>query len=162
QLRSIASKVHMRDEATRAGGVRAGLTALFVGESGTGKTMAAQILGADLDRPVLEVDLVAALSPDHDAPPEVVDRLFPPAAREHAIVVFDGVRSFVGKRGARIETAELLERATKHGGLVIFTWRPSGSIDLWLPEQVDFLVELPFPAARARSEIWRRELPADA
>jgi hypothetical protein len=163
QLRTIAAKVRMHSEATRAGGVRRGMTALFVGGSGTGKTMAAQILGADLDRPVLEVDLVDALSTDEGDAADVLDRVFEAAGREHAIVVFDGVRSLVGRRArGRIDTAELLGRASKHDGLVIFTWRPTGSIDLWLPEQVDFLVELPFPAARARSEIWRRELPADA
>jgi ATPase family associated with various cellular activities (AAA) len=163
QLRAIAAKVRLHGEATRAGAVRPGLTALFVGASGTGKTMAAQILGSELGRPVLQVDLVSALSAADANASAIVDRVFDAASPEQAIIVFDGVRSFVGRRArAPIETAELLERASKHDGLVIFTWRPSGSIDLWLPDQVDFLVELPFPAARARSEIWRRELPADA
>jgi ATPase family associated with various cellular activities (AAA) len=161
QLRSVASKARTRDEAERAGGVRSGLTALFVGEGGTGKTMAAQIIAAELGRPVLQVDLEGVLGPDVEDPKQLIDRVFEAAAQMHAIIVFDGVRSFVGRRARpRIETSELLVRSQAYPGLVVFTWRPSGTIDLWLPEQVDFLVEFPFPAARARSEIWRRELPA--
>jgi O-antigen/teichoic acid export membrane protein len=159
QLHAIVANVVLGDEGGGATAARPGLSALFVGPGGTGKTLAARVLGSELGRPVLQLDLQIASGLGGAQVRGVLDRVFADAAERRAIVVVDGVGALATPQ---LAASELLQRAKRQPGLVIFTWRPSRSLELWLPEQVDFLVKFPLPAAAARAELWRRALPDDA
>jgi ATPase family associated with various cellular activities (AAA) len=168
-LLTAAAKLRLREQAIRAGAFRRGLMLLFVGESGTGKTLAARILGGELDRPVLQVDLRRASAQDPEAADRLIGRVFAAAEEREAIIVFDGLRSLVGSAtsppqssAVPIRTSQLMEHCERHQGLVIFTWRPVGPLDPLLLERSDWAVEFPFPSGTARSEIWHRNIGSES
>jgi hypothetical protein len=188
-LRAILQKAQLRDSKVPTGvpgtlGSREpGIAVLFVGSPGTGKTMAAQIIAADLGLPVHELDL-AAVSPEGEFE-EIVGRAFNTAANVDAVLVIDGVgpllsRSAVQQHDGLSPTRTrqvdrpvvppaherslpwLLERSYHYPGLVIFTSTVTHALDSSLTERFDLVVNFPFPESDARREIWRKSLPDDA
>jgi ATPase family associated with various cellular activities (AAA) len=188
-LRAIPQRVR-RQEGHDAGGVagsapsgKPGMTALFVGTPGTGKTMAADLIAADLGLRVHKVDL-AVVSSESELE-EIVERAFTAAEDGGAIVVIDGAGPLMGRSPApghdEVNPArtqrrdlslvaparngllpDLLERSYEYPGLVIFTSTVTHGLDLSLTDRFDVVVEFPFPESDARREIWRNSLPEDA
>lgn len=158
RLRAIPGEL-----ATRARGPadRRGLTVLFTGGPGTGKTMAARTLAAELGTHVLELDLVGAVSNDDCGAGELVERVFAAGERSGAVLFFDGAGAFLGAardgRAPELDLTELSERASRYPGVVVFASSAKRTLDQDL-NLFDLSVDFPFPEPDARRKIWRAKL----
>lgn len=155
---------------------RPGLTLLFAGEPGTGKTLAAALLADELRGRMVNLDLLDLSSQDHSEAESQIDRVFVEAERSHALLVFDRADALLDtpspagrtrpKRARERESAadlsRLAERSHGQPGAVVFVSRLTPSLAPSLAEGMDFVVEFPLPWSDERREIWRRLLPADA
>lgn len=174
-LRDIASQVRLRstvhDEwGFAAGGSRGlGISALFAGDSGTGKTMAAEVLAHDLGLALYRVDLSTVVSKYIGETEKNLRRLFDTAEDGGAILLFDEADALFGKRSdvkdshdryANIEVSYLLQRMESYRGLAILTTNMRSALDRSFQRRLRFVVSFPFPAAEQRAEIWRRVFPA--
>ena len=146
-----------------------GLKALFAGESGTGKTMAAQVLARELGLEIYRLDLASIVSKYIGETEKNLDRIFDAAAEgSNAILFFDEADALLGKRSdvsdshdryANIEVAYLLQKMEEHSGAVMLATNFRQNIDEAFLRRLDFVVDFPFPEAEYRAEIWRRMLP---
>jgi AAA+ superfamily predicted ATPase len=176
-LRSISAYLRHRDrvlsewgyEATVAGAV--GLKVLFAGESGTGKTMAAQVLGSELGLDLFRVDLATVVSKYIGETEKNLERIFSAADGSNAILFFDEADALFGKRSevsdahdryANIEVAYLLQRMERYPGAVILATNLRRNIDDAFARRLDFVIDFPFPEPEDRRRIWRLVLPAEA
>lgn len=174
-LRDIA--VHFRQRATvherwgwREKSSRGlGICALFAGPSGTGKTMAAEVLAEDLRLDLYRIDLSAVVSKYIGETEKNLQRIFDAAERGGVILLFDEADALFGKRSevkdshdryANIEIGYLLQRMEAYRGLAILTTNMRSALDPAFLRRLRFVVEFPFPDAAARAEIWRRVFPA--
>jgi DNA polymerase III delta prime subunit len=163
---------------------------LFVGPAGTGKTLAAQIIAADLDLPIQELDLAAEPPQQTAKLKKVAARAFQAAGSDGAILVIDGAGPLlrpppIDEHGpGRLGTGQpaqllgpslgeerkvlerlrsyLLERSDQYDGLVIFTSTVTRGIDPAMAQRFDVVINFPFPDSDLRKELWRRSLPQDA
>jgi len=144
-----------------------GQTALFAGPSGTGKTMAAQVLAAALGRELYRVDLAAVASKYIGETEKNLSRLFEAAADQGVIVFFDEADGLFGKRSevrdahdryANIEVAYLLQRLEDYEGLAILTTNSVDAIDPGFVRRRRNLLEFPAPRPRKRRGFWHRLL----
>ncbi len=176
-LRSISAYLRHRDVVLTAWGYgdavarRLGLTALFAGESGTGKTFAAQVVAADLGLELFRVDLSTTVSKYVGETEKNLDRVFAAAAGSNAILFFDEADALFGKRSgvsdahdryANIEVAYLLQRMEGYEGAVVLATNLRGNIDEAFLRRLDVTVDFPFPEAADRRRIWELVLPAAA
>ena len=145
-----------------------GLKVLFAGESGTGKTMAAQVLGAQLGLDLFRVDLATIVSKYIGETEKNLERIFTAADGSNAILFFDEADALFGKRSevsdshdryANIEVAYLLQRMEAYPGAVILATNFRRNIDDAFVRRLDFLIDFPFPEAEDRRRIWRLVLP---
>jgi ATPase family protein associated with various cellular activities (AAA)/winged helix domain-containing protein len=152
-------------------GTTAGLTALFAGESGTGKTMAAQVIANELGLEVYRVDLAGVVSKYIGETEKNLDRVFAAAEHANAVLLFDEADALFGKRSAvtdardryaNIEIAYLLQRIEGYPGVVILTTNMRQDVDQAFLRRLDFAVDFPVPGPDERVELWRRHLPASA
>ena len=148
-----------------------GLKVLFAGESGTGKTMAAQVLAAELGLDLFRVDLATIVSKYIGETEKNLDRIFDAADGSNAILFFDEADALFGKRSevsdshdryANIEVAYLLQRMEQYPGAVILATNFRRNIDDAFIRRLDFVIDFPFPEAEDRKRIWRLLLPAEA
>jgi hypothetical protein len=148
-----------------------GVTALFWGPSGTGKTMAAQAIAGALDTDLYVVDLARVISKYIGETEKNLDAVFDEADRAGVALLFDEADALFAKRGevrdahdryANIECAYLLQRLDDFGGLAVLTTNLRQNIDNAFLRRLRFAVEFPRPDARAREAIWRQCLPASA
>jgi hypothetical protein len=148
-----------------------GVTALFAGPSGTGKTMAAEVLAAELGLDLLRVDLSAVVDKYIGETEKNLRRVFDAAEQSGAVLFFDEADALFGKRTevrdshdryANIEIDYLLQRMEQHAGLAILATNRKAVLDRAFLRRLRFLVDFPFPAADGRLRIWRRALPAAA
>jgi hypothetical protein len=148
-----------------------GTTALFSGPSGTGKTLAAEVLAAGLGLDLYRIDLSAVVSKYIGETEKNLRRVFDAAEDGGAVLLFDEADALFGKRSqvkdshdryANIEVAYLLQRMEEYRGLAILTTNLREAIDLAFLRRIRFVVEFPFPDAALRAEIWRRVFPAQA
>jgi len=148
-----------------------GVAALFSGQSGTGKTMAARAIGHALGRGVFAVDLSRVVSKYIGETEKNLDQVFYEAEQAGAILLFDEADALFGKRSevkdahdryANIETAYLLQRMEAFGGLAILTTNFGQNLDRAFMRRLRFVVEFPMPDAAAREKIWRQCLPPQA
>jgi hypothetical protein len=175
-LRTIA--VHVRRRAMVydgwgfAGTSRRGLGigALFTGPSGTGKTMAAEVLALDLGLDVYRIDLSAVVSKYIGETEKNLSRLFGAAEASGAILLFDEADAIFGKRSevrdshdryANLEVSYLLQRIESYRGLAILTTNLDKNLDQAFLRRLRFVVQFPFPGPVERREIWRRIFPAE-
>jgi hypothetical protein len=145
-----------------------GISALFAGPSGTGKTMAAEVIARDLRLDLYRVDLSAVVSKYIGETEKNLRRVFDAAEEGGAILLFDEADALFGKRSevkdshdryANIEVSYLLQRIETYRGLAILTTNLKGSLDPAFIRRVRFVVQFPLPGADARREIWRRIFP---
>ncbi|MER5597112.1 AAA family ATPase [Streptomyces sp. NPDC002265] len=148
-----------------------GISALFTGPSGTGKTMAAEVLARHLEIDLYRVDLSATVSKYIGETEKNLRRLFDAAEPGGAILFFDEADSLFGKRSqvndshdryANIEVSYLLQRMEAYQGLAILATNLRRSLDTAFLRRLRFIVPFAFPDARERREIWARALPAAA
>lgn len=144
------------------------VTALFSGASGTGKTMAAQIIAADLGVLVYHVDLSQTVSKYIGETEKQLDRVFGEAEAASACVVFDECEAIFGKRTevkdahdryANIESAFLLQRLESFRGCAILTTNLKQNLDPAFVRRLRFVVEFPAPDAAQREIIWGKAFP---
>ncbi len=171
-LRAIASGLlaGRRDNGGSSGSAPGPLV-LFAGPVGTGKTMAARIIGSQLRMPILEVDTTALRAKDRPGLEQMVGRLFATAKAENAILYLEHADEILGDRPlpsahqvrpGTLTAPYLFERAERHTGLVIFASTLKGRIDTAFQKQFSSVVEFPFPDRAARERIWHQLLPQDA
>jgi hypothetical protein len=148
-----------------------GLKTLFAGESGTGKTMAAQVLARDLGLELFRIDLATVISKYIGETEKNLDRIFGAAEGSNAILFFDEADALFGKRSevsdshdryANIEVAYLLQKMEGYSGAVILATNFRHNIDEAFLRRLDFVIDFPFPEAEDRGRIWRLVLPDEA
>jgi hypothetical protein len=174
-LRSVAA--HVRQRAVvyqkwgfeRQGQRGLGISALFCGASGTGKTMAAEVLANELRLDLFRIDLSAIVNKYIGETEKNLRRVFDAAEESGAILLFDEADALFGKRSevkdahdryANIEVSYLLQRIEAYRGLAILTSNMKQAIDGAFLRRIRFVVQFPFPDAAQRMEIWRRIFPA--
>jgi hypothetical protein len=148
-----------------------GLKVLFAGESGTGKTMSAQVLAAELGLELFRVDLATIVSKYIGETEKNLDRIFGAAEGSNAILFFDEADALFGKRSeisdshdryANIEVAYLLQKMEGYPGAVILATNYRRNIDEAFVRRLDFVIDYPFPEADDRERIWALVLPESA
>ncbi|NJL86176.1 MAG: ATP-binding protein [Leptolyngbyaceae cyanobacterium SM1_1_3] len=146
-----------------------GISTLFAGPSGTGKTLAAEVLASDLKLDLYRVDLSTVVSKYIGETEKNLRRIFDAAETGGAILLFDEADALFGKRSevkdshdryANMEVAYLLQRIESYRGLAILTTNLKSSLDQAFLRRIRFIVQFPFPDAKQRAEIWRRIFPA--
>jgi hypothetical protein len=147
-----------------------GVSALFAGPSGTGKTTAAEILARELRLDLYRIDLSAVVSKYIGETEKNLRRLFDAADEGGAILFFDEADALFGKRSevkdshdryANIEVSYLLQRMEAYRGLAILTTNQRQALDSAFLRRLRFVVQFPFPDAAQRAEIWRRIFPGE-
>ena len=147
-----------------------GIGALFAGPSGTGKTMAAEVLARELRLDLYRIDLSSVVSKYIGETEKNLRRVFDAAEAGGAILLFDEADALFGKRSevkdshdryANIEVGYLLQRMEAYRGLAILTTNMKGALDAGFLRRLRFVVQFTFPDAKRRAEIWRRVFPAE-
>ncbi len=148
-----------------------GLSALFSGVPGTGKTMAAAIIARDLQMDLYKVDLSGVVSKYIGETEKNLSRIFQEAETSNAILFFDEADALFGKRTevsdahdryANIETSYLLQTIEQYNGIVILATNLRDNMDDAFTRRLRFLVEFPFPDEGQRLGIWKRHFPPEA
>jgi hypothetical protein len=148
-----------------------GVSALFTGESGTGKTMAAEVLAGELKSDLYRIDLSAVVSKYIGETEKNLNRVFRAAEEGGVLLLFDEADALFGKRSdvrdshdryANIEVSYLLQRMEAYKGLAILTTNLKSTLDRAFQRRLRFTVHFPFPDAAQREAIWMRIFPAKA
>jgi ATP-dependent 26S proteasome regulatory subunit len=175
-LREIAAHVRQRAKVYETWGFAQkcarglGISALFSGSSGTGKTMAAEVLANELRLDLYRIDLSQVVSKYIGETEKNLRRVFDAAEEGGAILLFDEADALFGKRSevkdshdryANIEISYLLQRMEAYRGLAILTTNMKEAIDSAFLRRIRFTVHFPFPDLARREEIWRRIFPAE-
>ncbi|VEP14157.1 ATPase central domain-containing protein [Hyella patelloides LEGE 07179] len=147
-----------------------GITALFSGPSGTGKTLAADVLARELHLDLYKIELSSVVSKYIGETEKNLERIFDAAESGGVILLFDEADSIFGKRSdvkdskdshANTQVSYLLQRMEAYSGLAILTTNFPNNMDSAFLRRLRFVVPFPFPSAIQRSEIWRRVFPTD-
>ncbi|MEJ2404030.1 MAG: ATP-binding protein, partial [Candidatus Thiodiazotropha sp.] len=145
-----------------------GLASLFAGESGTGKTLAAEVLAHELGLALYRIDLSAVISKYIGETEKNLRKVFDAAEDIGAILLFDEADALFGKRSevkdshdryANIEVSYLLQRMEAYRGLAILTTNHKTALDTAFSRRLRFVVNFPFPDAAQREAIWRGVFP---
>src|SRR6201988_292622 len=145
-----------------------GISALFAGDSGTGKTMAAEVIANDLRLNLYRIDLSAVVSKYIGETEKNLRRLFDAAEDGGAILFFDEADALFGKRSevkdshdryANIEINYLLQRMEAYQGLAILATNMKSALDEAFMRRLRFVVNFPFPGIKERKLIWQKALP---
>lgn len=173
-LREIVARVRQRAKVYDNWGFAAksarglGISALFAGASGTGKTMAADAIAKELRLDLYRIDLSSVISKYIGETEKNLRRVFDSAEVGGCILLFDEADALFGKRSdvkdshdryANIEVSYLLQRMEAYRGLAILTTNLKDSLDRAFLRRLSFFVEFPFPNVADREEIWRRTFP---
>ncbi|MEV5986942.1 ATP-binding protein [Streptomyces sp. NPDC052051] len=176
-LREIVAHVRQRPTVHQEWGFAAtlrrglGVTALFAGGSGTGKTLAAEVMAKELGLDLFVVDLSQVVSKYIGETEKNLRQVFDAAERGGALLLFDEADALFGKRSevkdshdryANLEVSYLLMRMEAYRGLAILTTNMKQALDTAFLRRIRFVVDFPFPAEHERAEIWRRVLPPQA
>lgn len=145
-----------------------GLTAMFTGPPGTGKTMTAQVLAKDLGLDLYRVDLSRVMSKYIGETEKNLSRLFDEAQASGAVLFFDEADALFGKRSevkdahdryANVEIGYLLQRMEEHEGVAILATNRVGDLDEAFLRRFHFLLDFPMPDAAYRLRLWQGMLP---
>jgi ATP-dependent 26S proteasome regulatory subunit len=177
QLQEIADQVAHRAHVYETWGFGAklsrgrGINALFAGPSGTGKTMAAEVLANHLKLDLYRIDLAGVVSKYIGETEKNLKKVFDAAEQSGAILFFDEADALFGKRTevkdshdryANIEVNYLLQRMEDYRGLAILATNRKSSLDHAFLRRLRFLVDFPFPRADSRQLIWQKVFPVQA
>ena len=177
QLRELCVRVACRDAVVDGWGFGArlarggGVNALFSGPSGTGKTMAAEVIAGALGVDLFRVDLAGIVSKYIGETEKNLDRVFAAAELANGIVFFDEADALFGKRSevhdshdryANIEISYLLQKMEQFDGVAILATNLRGNLDDAFLRRLAFAVHFPFPDACYRERIWRGIWPPHA
>ena len=173
QLRSIAGRVRQRGRVLddwRLGGRASrgqGVTTLFAGDSGTGKTMSAEVVAGSLGLDLYVIDLSTVVDKYIGETEKNLDRIFVEAERVNGVLLFDEADAIFGKRSevkdardryANVEVAYLLQRMEQFEGLAVLTTNLRANVDEAFLRRIDVLVEFPVPDAHSRAQLWAKHL----
>lgn len=145
-----------------------GISALFAGESGTGKTMASEVLANELKLDLYRIDLSQVVNKYIGETEKNLKRIFDAAEDGGAILLFDEADALFGKRSdvkdshdrySNIEVSYLLQRMEAYRGLAILTTNMKSALDKAFLRRIRFVVQFPYPDASLRAEIWKRVFP---
>jgi len=149
-----------------------GLSVLFSGHPGVGKTMSGTVLARRLGLDIYEIDLSQVMSKWLGETEKNLAELFDAAEPGHVVLLFNEADSLFGKRTsdvkssndryANLETNYLLQRLERFGGLAILTTNLAGAIDPAFKRRFSYDVYFSFPSVEMRAELWRRTLPTAA
>jgi len=148
-----------------------GVTALFSGGPGTGKTLVASAIANDLGMDLYRVDLSRIMSKWIGETEQNLAKLFDAAEDGHAIILFDEADSLFAKRTevrtsvdryANLEVNYLLQRLDTFEGIAILTTNFGTAIDSAFKRRLSFRLTFPFPDEDMREQIWKKHLPDDA
>jgi AAA+ superfamily predicted ATPase len=177
QLREITAQLRHRATVHDDWGFAArqsrglGLSALFAGDSGTGKTLAAEAIAHEAGLDLYRVDLSATVSKYIGETEKNLAQLFDAAERCGAVLLFDEADALFGQRSevrdshdryANLEVAYLLQRIEHYPGLAILTSNMKSVLDRAFLRRLRFVVQFPFPDAALRARLWQRALPPQA
>lgn len=174
QLSEILMAAKHRDTVLEQGfaskvGYGTGVSALFCGHSGTGKTMAAEVIAGQLGVDLIKVDLSTVVNKYIGETEKNLSRIFDLAEADAGVLFFDEADALFGKRSAvtdskdrhaNIEVAYLLQRLENHPGLVILATNNRNHLDDAFSRRFTFITRFNFPDATLREQMWRRIWPA--
>jgi hypothetical protein len=144
-----------------------GVRALFIGESGTGKTLAASYIATQLCAPLYRVDLSAVMNKYIGESEKNLSKVLDMAAANDVVLLFDEADSLFGRRSEGKDTGErfanmlthfLLTRLENHPGIVILTTNNRERIDKAFSRRLDFIIEFPTPNFNERVDLWQSHL----
>jgi hypothetical protein len=173
-LREVAMHVRQRMKVYKTWGFATkssrglGISALFAGPSGTGKTMASEVLANELQLDLYRIDLSSVVSKYIGETEKNLRRVFDAAEEGGVILLFDEADALFGKRSevkdshdryANIEISYLLQRMEAYRGLAILTTNMKDALDDAFLRRIRFIVQFPFPDAKQREEIWQSIFP---
>jgi AAA+ superfamily predicted ATPase len=176
QLREICNHVKYRDRVYGDWGfgrklaLGKGLAVLFAGPSGTGKTMAAGIIAAELGLDLYKIDLSTVISKYIGETEKNLSRVFEEAETSNAILFFDEADALFGKRSevrdshdryANVEVGYLLQRMEEYEGVAILATNLRKNMDDAFVRRLHFTVDFPFPDEEDRHRIWEGIWPQD-
>ncbi|MFI6151198.1 AAA family ATPase [Kitasatospora sp. NPDC051170] len=171
RLRELVLRARHRDQVLgswrmRPGGGRGhGVIALFAGESGTGKTMSAEVVAAELGMELYVVDLSTVVDKYVGETEKNLERVFTEAAQVNAVLLFDEADALFGKRSqvkdahdrhANVETAYLLQRLESFDGIAVLTTNLRANLDEAFTRRIDVIAEFPLPDETQRRLLWDR------
>jgi SpoVK/Ycf46/Vps4 family AAA+-type ATPase len=177
QLREICIRVATRDEIGRDWADRCvharttGVTALFVGPSGTGKTLSAEAVAHELGLDLYRIDLAGIVSKYIGETEKNLDRVFASAENANAVLFFDEADALFGKRSevkdahdryANIEIAYLLQKMEQFDGLAVLATNLKQNLDEAFARRLTFTVTFPFPEEPERRKLWEQLWPPRA
>jgi hypothetical protein len=169
QLREVADRALHRERvlvewSMRPGGGRGhGVTALFAGDSGTGKTMSAEVIAAELGLDLYAVDLATVVDKYVGETEKNLERIFSEAGGVNGVLLFDEADAIFGKRSevrdahdryANVESAYLLQRMESFDGLAILATNLRANLDEAFTRRLDAVVEFPLPDEVHRRRLW--------
>jgi SpoVK/Ycf46/Vps4 family AAA+-type ATPase len=170
-LREVAARARHRETVLtdwrmrRGGGRGHGVTALFAGDSGTGKTMSAEVIATDLRLDLYTVNLATVVDKYVGETEKNLERIFAEAAGVNAVLFFDEADAIFGKRSdvrdahdryANIESAYLLQRLETFDGLAVLATNLRANIDDAFTRRLDAIIDFPAPSAELRRALWQR------
>lgn len=173
-LRDLVSRARNRDRVLgvwrmRPGGGRGrGVTALFCGDPGTGKTMAAEVVAGALGLDLYTVDLATVVDKYIGETEKNLERIFSEAEGVNGVILFDEADALFSKRSdvgdahdrhANVEVAYLLQRMERFDGVAVLSTNLRTNLDEAFARRLDAIVEFPLPGEEERLSIWERCLP---
>ncbi|PVC87766.1 ATPase [Streptomyces sp. CS090A] len=171
QLTELALRARHREQVLgqwgmRPGGGRGrGVIALFAGESGTGKTMSAEVVARELGMELYVVDLSTVVDKYIGETEKNLERIFVEASDVNGILLFDEADAIFGKRSqvkdahdkhANVESAYLLQRMESFDGIAVLTTNLRANLDEAFTRRLDVIAEFPIPDAEQRLALWDR------
>ena len=177
QLEALAAQVSQRYRVYEEWGFGrrmnrgSGVSALFAGPSGTGKTLAAEVIAGSLDLDLYRIDLAGVVSKYIGETEKNLRRIFDAAERSGAILLFDEADALFGKRSevkdshdryANIEVAYLLQRMEEYRGLAILATNMKSHLDQAFLRRLRVVINFPFPDSLLRRRIWEISIPSAA
>jgi SpoVK/Ycf46/Vps4 family AAA+-type ATPase len=174
-IREIAAQARWRGKVHREwgfgadGGPGLGISVLFYGPSGTGKSMAAGVIANELGLDLYRIDLSRVVSKNIGETEKNLGTVFDEAEGAGAVLLFDEADALFGRRSevkdshdryANLEVSYLLQRMEAYDGLAILTTNQRSALDPAFLRRLRFAVQFPFPDPAGRADIWRRVFPA--
>ncbi|GAA1519872.1 ATP-binding protein [Kribbella lupini] len=170
-LQGLAARARHRDTVLtdwrmrRGGGRGRGVTALFAGDSGTGKTMSAEVIATELGLDLYTVNLATVVDKYVGETEKNLERIFSEAGGVNAVLFFDEADAIFGKRSdvrdahdryANIESAYLLQRLESFDGLAILATNLRANIDDAFTRRLDAIIDFPAPTPDLRLRLWQQ------